>query len=570
MSGDASGTDYYLSSFSYDVAWGMCPEESLSMLVDPTTGNAVSPAGNDIIECCKLVEGTIATNRAGNVSAYAGLRAAVEARRVIRLLRNALQDATSIQKEEASNSPNAAKIAELENSFAATATSPDWTLPSLTKVVRPIGETVTKVDDELNRQRVIFQRAKNVKLNGTRISKKTYKLVRHLRKWSAKGIRQLDTGNPSTDGFMFVAKILGRAPKQVNILPDDATSIVRSKPGYTGPHFYDIEPYDDAGIERFRDEIKDVHLTGSQDVNEEVLESMDQEPVDLASMGKIPPGKFKAKPLLSGNKIMPGKPRKGQDEFRAWDSKGVGNKFLARYSEKNAGTYYKPVKDLKADVYAAMEKLGLKVPKRYRTSTAQALFMQPAYAQQQEELPIAQEKIFMLTSDNKGGVIINYQSGLDKYPFSQVKLQPGQMLYFANSALVQGTDPTKLTYRSVLSRDQFADLSNGQSFVKQGTNDWCHDPNYNLGDGSSNRTSCPQLAGEWQLQPPFAVACCKLNPNKKHLGVRRGSTRWEVLNTELDPADQIPPDILAEMEQETTLCPPLVKKPIRKGGKPRS
>jgi hypothetical protein len=558
LAGDDAGSDYYLSSFNYDIAWQMCPEESLSMIVDPVSGNAVAPAGNDIIECCKLVEGTIATNRAGNVGAYAGLRAAVEAKRALRLVRSALQDAQGIEKEEKSNNPDPAKIAELERSFAQTASSPDWTMPDLVKVARPISATISKVEDEIDRQRVIFQRAKHVKLNGTKASVRTTQLVRKLRKWSAKGVRQLDANGTPEDGYMFVVKILGRAPRLVNVLPDDATSIVRSKPGYKGPHFYDIEPYDDSGIERFRNEIKDVHLTGSEDINEEVIEVME----------KIPPGKFKAKTLASGNKIMPGKPRKGKDEFRAWDAKFLGNRFMVRYSEKNADKYYKDIKELKADVYAAMEKLGLKVPRKYRTS--QAFFMQPAYAQAQDELPIAQEKIFLLTADSKGRIVINYQSGLDKYPFSQVKLQPGQMLYYANATLVQGDDPTKLTYRSVLARDQFADLSNGKSYQKQGTGDWCHDPNYNLGEGSSNRTECPQLAGEWQLQPPFAVACCKLNPNKKHLGVRRGFTRWEVLNDELDPEDKIPPEILAEMEQETTLCPPLIRKPIGKGGKPKT
>lgn len=560
LNADEAGTEYYLSSFNYDIAWQMCPEESLSMLVDPVTGNAVTPAGNDIIECCKLVEGTIATNRAGNVGAYAGLRAAVEAKRALKVLRNALNDAKDIQKEELSNSPNPARIAEKEQSFASTAASADWTLPSLTKVVRPIANTISQVDDEVDRQRVIFQRAKNVKVNGTKASQKTYQLVRHLRKWSAKGVRQLDTTGSGEDGYMFVVKILGRSPRLINIFPDDATSIVRSKPGYKGPHFYDIDPYDDAGIDRFRDQIKNVQLAafpGSEEVNEEVTEAVE----------KIPPGKFKGLPLTSGNNIMPGKPRKGKDEFRTWDSRYLGKKFMIGYNSKSADTHYKDIKQLKADVYAAMEKLGLKVPKKYRTSTA-SLFIQSAYAQGQEELPIAQEKIFLLTGDNKGHVVINYQSGLEKYPFSQVKLQPGQMLYFANSALVQGTDPTKLTYRSVLSRDQFADLSNGKSYEKQGAGDWCHSNNYELGEGSSDRTSCPQMAGEWQLQPPFAVACCKLNPDKKHLGVKKGFNKWEILNTELDPEDRIPPEILAEMEQETSLCPPLIRKPIRKGNRP--
>lgn len=569
LSGDDSGTNYYLSSFNYDIAWQMCPEESMSMIVDPISGNAVTPAGNDIIECCRLIEGTIATNRAGNVGAYAGLRAAVEAKRAIKLLNHATHDAKDIQKEEENPSPNQARIEELEKSFAQTASSPDWTLPDLLHVVRPIAGTITKLEDETTRQKVVFKRSLQVKRNGTQASQKTFKLVKHMRKWSAKGIRQLDSvtaTDDSTNGYMFVVKILGRGPKQVNIFPDDSTSIVRSKPGYKGPHFYDIDPYDDAQIEKFRNEIKDVQLSsfpGSEELTDDVLEGTE----------KIPPGKYKAKLLASGNKIIPVNDKKGPgkpEQFRAWDSKNFGRKFLQRYNNRNSGEYHKDIKELKADVYHAMEKLGLRVPKKYRTSTAQAMFIQPAYAQMQEELPIAQEKIFMLTSDNKGGVIINYQSGLDKYPFSQVKLQPGQMLYFANSALVQGTDPTKQTYRSVLARDQFADLSNGKSFEKQGTGDWCHDPNYNLGDGSSNRTQCPQMAGEWQLQPPFAVACCKLNPNKKHLGVKKGFTKWEVLNTELDPEDRIPPEILAEMEQDTSLCPPLIRKPTRPGGKPKS
>jgi|GEM_PF-3753631 len=561
LSGDDAGQEYYNSSFSYDIAWQMCPEEALSMLVNPVNGNAVSPAGNDIIECCKLIEGTIATNRAGNVSAYAGLRAAVEAKRALKLLRSALNDAKDIQKQEQSNNPNPGKIAELENSFALTASSVDWTLPDLTKVVHPIDTTISKVDDELNRQKVIFQRAKHVKTNGTQASHKTFQLVKKLGKWSAKGIRQLDADGTPEDGYMFVVKILGRAPRLVNILPDDSQSIVRSKPGYKGPHFYDIDAYDDAGIERFRTELKDVQLNnnpGDEELNVQVIEAMD----------KVPPGKYKAKILGSGNKILVGKPKNNKDQFRAWDAKSLGTRFMIKYNEKNAGGYYKNIKDLKADVYAAMEKFGLKVPKKYRTTTAQEFFMQPAYAQVQEDLPFAQEKIFMLTSDNKGHIVINYQSGLDKYPFSQVKLQPGQMLYYANAALVQGDDPTKLTYRSVLARDQFADMSNGKSYEKQGTGDWCHSPNYNLGEGSSSRTECPQLAGEWQLQPPYAVACCKLNPNKKHLGVKKGFTKWEVLNTELDPEDKIPPEILAEMEQEESLCPPLMRKPIRRGNRP--
>ncbi|MBX9878680.1 MAG: hypothetical protein K2Y22_09495 [Candidatus Obscuribacterales bacterium] len=566
LAGDSAGVDYYLTSFNYDLAWQMCPEEAMSILVDPVTGNAISPAGNDIIECCKLVEGTIATNRAGNVSAYAGLRAMVEAKRAMKVLHKGLHDAEDIQKEESKANPNADHIAEMEQSFAENASSPDWTLPDLRKVVRPISTTITKVDDEATRQKAIFFRAKQVKQNGTQASQKTYRLVRQLRKWSAKGIRQLDNvtaTDDSTNGYMFVVKILGRGPRLVNIMPDDSTSCIRSKPGYTGPHFYDIEAYDDAGIERFRDEVKNVQLSsfpGSEDLTDDVLEPD----------SKIPPGKYRAKLLGSGNKIMTVRDKKGNgkpEQFRAWDSRNLGRKFLQRYTERDADTYYKDIKQLKAEVYHAMEKLGLKVPKKYRTTTAH-FFMQPAYAQAQEELPIAQEKIFLLTCDNKGQVVVNYQSGLGKYPFSQVKLQPGQMLYFANAALVQGDDPTKLTYRSVLARDQFADLTEGKSYEKQGTGDWCHDPNYQLGEGSSDRQSCPQLAGEWQLQPPFAVGCCKLNPNKKHLGVKRGFTKWEVLNTELDPEDRIPPEILADMETETSLCPPLIRKPIRRGGRP--
>lgn len=567
LSGDSSGADYYLTSFNYDLAWQMCPEEAMAILVHPITGNAINPAGNDIVECCRLIEGTIATNRAGNVGAFAGLRAAVEAKRARKLLIDATRDAEGIQKEEQSSSPDAARIAELEKSFAQTASSPDWTLPDLKTAVRPISGTIAKLEEETIRQRAIFKRALQVKKNGSQASQKTYKLVRHMRKWSAKGIRQLDNvtaTNDSENGYMFVAKILGRAPKLVNIMPNDSTSIVRNKPGYKGPHFYDIDEYDDAGIERFRNEIKDVQLasfSGSEELTDDVLEGLE----------KVPPGKYKAKLLASGNGIMTVREKDGKEkpeQYRAWDSRNFGRKFLMRYDDKNADKYYKNVKELKADVYKEMEKLGLKVPKRYRTSAAYDILMQPAYAQVEEELPIAQEKVFLLTSDNKGHVIINYQSGLDKYPFSQVKLQPGQMLYFANSALVQGDDPTKLTYRSVLARDQFADLSEGKSYEKQGTGDWCHDPNYQLGDGSSERKQCPQLAGEWQLQPPFAVACCRLNPNKKHLGVKKGFNKWEILNTELDPEDRIPPEILAEMQQDPSLCPPLIRKPVRRGNQP--
>lgn len=198
----------------------------------------------------------------------------------------------------------------------------------------------------------------------------------------------------------------------------------------------------------------------------------------------------------------------------------------------------------------------------------------------------ALEMIFILHCDGdvskpggSGAITISHvnhpRTTTPHYPFGAYDLLPHQYLYYASQVFADGlqgaggADHPAYVYRSIMARDQFADLENGKSYkLQRPTDNWPSDFQLKIGDPTRLP---PYPAGEFRLGNPFGVACCKVDPNRLLLKGRSGMDLQNIVDSGIKPLstgagtlpiDQVAADGVNDLLEQTDnfdICPPVVR-----------
>ncbi|MBX9686949.1 MAG: hypothetical protein K2X27_09620 [Candidatus Obscuribacterales bacterium] len=152
-----------------------------------------------------------------------------------------------------------------------------------------------------------------------------------------------------------------------------------------------------------------------------------------------------------------------------------------------------------------------------------------------------------------------------RYPFGHYNLLPSQFLYFAGDIFQEGQaglDPNHPAYviRSVIARDQFADLENGKSYSLQDPRKWTSNFDIKIGD---QKKDPPYPAGEFRIGNPFGVACCKLDLDHMLLKAHKASDLLPFQFSALpgDDASREQAELNAEEKETYDTCPPVYRTP---------
>ena len=696
--GTASGAGTYFDSFDYrGISEDQCPENALSFLVDPITGEPKGQAGNSIIELCQLVEGTVATNRAAFLSRLAGFEMVPDiqnARRILfnevnrnvnraqgdltqataaegtdraaarradlvsslNMLKSGLRNymqTTLLQNSPLSSTGNPSPKGRAEEFLNVNIDSNNAKEIANRFLNGPTGfEQLVKI--ERHRLQGISRRARRMRINGRAGLNRTVRLVRRLRRFSARGIRRIDArlqaGNPvsatdtngKTQTFQipqFERKVLevtnprngktvrrrgvvvsghtdsgvnkpsfdlfpeapafvvnirrpgrsilgpgqgggGASAKVVHIMPNNEPTIIRNNSS-ARPHFFSLDTPDRSQEDAYKAVAEGLQTDG---FNDKVV---------------VPQGKS----LGSGNKFFP-QNLKVIDPFRHnWDTFHKQNKngygpntvvgrgttgraFLRQYTKANVFGNDRTGKDKRIEPFF----LTLKQLRQLIREAQLGALLDEEDGNPEDFAP-GFEQVFIISCDgdasfdkNNGNIIVSPVSKVNKndprYPFGTNSLLPQQFLYFNGQGLKDGPDAPGskkpgpdpsghplYVQRSVIARDQFADLSKGSSYKLQPLQNWCKkDAPYELEIGSGSG-ECPYPAGEFRIGIPLSIACCKLDPDKLVVKFRRRDFPQVV-----DLPDPFGDDLANDPslknddpDEEFEMCPPLIKQGGRTG-----
>lgn len=648
LSGDDAGAQMYFDAFNYrNLDIDLCPDESIPVFVDPITGKATGQAGNDIIELCQLVEGTVASNHAGFTSLVAGRAArldAIEARRSIRDIRSGIRNAQSLLNSIARadrrgheiNGFKSSLVAQMNilrsqsNNYQALSllrTSPvpddrrvfhgatpkdvlnelasdnfhDGNIENQAQKYMNGRYELDKVfDEEHQRVEEVRRRAGRCRRNGRTAMRKSVRLVRRLRKWSNRGIRRLDIANghnlfPPDPAFAVNIRRPKRpnrptggvaATRVVFIIPNNGRAVIRNN-SQARPHFFKLGQVTTTEVDTFKASLEKVTAVHDRrNFNHDDFEGLEQ----LSSGSHLfPQHKNKVldvrseldrnvrpfarnwdseeRPLGFNHAAAPS--RTGLAFMRLYRRLTVGDRSKTGGMPPEMGSYIK-LRDFRRMIYEAQFGHGVAKTGIIETDGAPADTI-PGY-----------EQVFVLSCDgdasfdnNQGQINVDFiRNPLNadpRYPFGSNLLLAQQFLYFAGTALQDGTagnnpDHPTSTFRAVIARDQFADMRQGTSYRLQPNRNWCKGAyGVTIGRGAGE---CPYPAGEWRLGNAYSIACCKLNPDAVAIKIRprdfESFLQPQPLEGDTDDADVA----LLEQDIDDNLetCPLLIK-PVGRTGR---
>lgn len=615
---NGEGFEFLVDAFSYKPVKGLVPEESMSLLVDPIVG-AINPGGSDLDELCRLVEGLIATSRAGCVSRYGGLLATFKGREDSANARMQKQNAEQQLREAVLA---LATVAEARDSHM----QPDGGRAAvLEQAIPPILMTLDRATIDVDKFRFIRKRAIRCRYNGIFAHNRAQRTVKRLKRWTARGIKELHYNGPADnaqvlsaqgeyDGAEYAVNIKG-APRLVNIMPNTVlydfpagegngnysvanrldpmclmrdplsfrkSSFRRNNGGQdTTDNIYNLRPYTEEDLELFRDMVYKVkeNVGPVKRTFEDRVTVGDGHPytVRIANVDRLEYTvsdkklRFIAAPIRTGvdEHTYTELNRKPAVEKYRWDAgrhdkeHESGRSVLRRYRERLAAPNFKPIADLrkKFDENLCKSQGLCALPPQMHGDW----FAQPALAQTAQ--PETLDRVFLFRcvgSKLKGGgkVEIRYLKDQPRFPFSKNRVLAGQFLYFANNAISQGTKEP--VFRSVVARDQVAELGQGNSLQPQDEPNYCRS-GFGIDIGNDQVGQCPVMGGEFRIGPPVAVACCKLNPDKKqlqHKALTRRNLRLSIF-FDNERAEDLDEDNLPDFfppDEDPNLCPKIPKR----------
>lgn len=579
------GRALYDGAFNYRSAADSSPESAIPILVDPVTGTAKPPAGNSVLEMCQFVEGVLATNRAA-VSSMMATKLAMDSSRETKsfvsdtflpdaaglsvaaaagalggnsMLSQALQKISSdINRYKAMDaivlSPPSESVLTTFRDFQ----SENLNDPQQASDVyrRWSKKLIDAINIEAARVEEMENRSMRVARNAKQAAQRTYSIMRRLMKYSGKGVRRLDVDDAGTkdakvdvfpDSPVFISKIRSRSPRVNFVMPNNGTDIVRTGAN-ARPNFFNLDFHDmnSPEIKAFEKSILSVQYDGS---------------------------KFTAVQLSSGSTKMPVDGKYPKDDRWNWDTaphgknEGGPNALMGRFANKRytrktvegAGVAYVRLKDFKELVKESFEGKG----KKNTVVETPPQGAMPGF-----------EQVCVFTCEGdatdpsvekKGEIQITSVIGRDsdpRYPFGDNHIHKNQYLYYAAygfkdgaASEIPGSPVSNATYRTVIARDQFADLKNGESYKLQYPQAWCQ--MYGV-KWSSDK--CPYPAGEWRMGNPYTIACCREPASGG--SKRQDRDRWSV---KVPGVPYIDPDTGREvpmndgMEEEVDICPRAVK-----------
>lgn len=455
-------------------------------------------------------------------------------------------------------------------------------------------------DEEQERIEAVRRRAGRVRRNARFDMRKSVRLVRRLRKWSNRGVRRLDI-YPSADFYppapSFAVNIRrpkakrpqgGHVPTRVVfILPNNGKSVIRNDAS-ARPHFFRLDEVTTNEVANFKQSLEKVEPVA------------DRNKYDRADFEGV-------EQLESGNSIFPQHKNRVLDVHsqlnpqlkpfaRNWDSELAPPDFKVATPPARTGIAFMrlyrrlTVGDRTARTGPFPASMGQYIKlKEFRRQISEAQKGQDEGTGVVEadndgpDLVPGYEQVFVLSCDGdasfdqaQGQLKINYvrqpRTYDARYPFGTNQLLSQQFLYFAGSAMEDGTPgpdqnhPTT-TFRAVIARDQFADLSQGNSYRLQPSQNWCHkEGGYDLTLGRASG-ECPYPAGEWRLGNAYSIACCRLDPNNLAIKVRPKHFE-SFLGVESNDGDADDDDVTAaepEEQDDHEICPLLIKRAARTG-----
>jgi hypothetical protein len=582
------GRDLYDGAFNYRSAADSSPESAIPILVDPVTGSAKPPAGNSVLEMCQFVEGVLATNRAAVSSMMATKLALDSSRETKAFVENTfLPDASALSMAAAAGAlggntalPQAlqkvSRNIESYKALDAIALSPpsesvlrtfaDFQAENLNDpqessriYQRWNKKLIDAISLEASRVEEMENRSMRVARNAKQSAQRTYAIMRRLLKYSGKGVRRLDVEGAGTkeakidvfpDSPVFISKIVSKSPRVNFVMPNNGQDIVRTGAN-ARPHFFnlDFHEIDSPEIKAFKKSILSVQYDGS---------------------------KFTAAQLFSGSVKMPVDGKYPKNDRWNWDTgphgkkDGGPNALMGRFANKrytrktvegggSNDLVYVPLKDFKRLVKENFE--GKDKKNKVEDTPPQGAM--PGF--EQVCVFTCDGDASNANSDKKGEIRITSVIGRDsdpRYPFGDNQIHKNQYLYYAAYSFKDGAvnespnaPVSNATYRTVMARDQFADLRSGESYKLQTPQDWCQQ--YGVKWDSDK---CPYPAGEWRMGNPYTIACCREPEGTGNKRQDRG--RWSV---KIPGIPFIDPDTGREvpmndgMEEEVDICPRAVK-----------
>jgi hypothetical protein len=596
------GKEFLNDAFGYKSLKELAPEETMSLLVNPITG-ATSPGGNDIGELCRLVEGLIATSRAGCVSRYGGIQATIDGRKLTKDSR--IQEELFTQQiKEAVN-----RYADLQDRRDMHLENTSQQLTDEASRIQAFAVELDKAIVEKHRSRFIRRRAIRSRYNGIFAHNRSVRTIKRLKKWTARGIKEIHYKGPGSssstsgyDGAAYVCNIKG-APRLVEIMPNtivcnpkdgkaiDNMSLIRDPEKFRSGQFrkdpeepdtteniYNIRPYTEADITVFRDAVMMVDPLVNRDVRRTIADNVSLPdghiisvsiPVLRTELQLAPKDSFVGAPIRTGNSAYPEFRKPADDEYR-WETGAHGKEaesgryVLKRYTNRLAGNNFVALGELRNKFDEAVKRAQqlAYVP----SPRGDEWLCQPALAEDIE--PPNFNKLFLMRCvgdalKGDGKIEVRYLKDTIDSPFAQQKVLAGQYLYFASNAFAQGADNPVM--RSVVARDQQVDGSVGNSYLPQDANSYCKQKGSNF-DFGQEKLDCPVQSGEWRLGPPIAIGCCKLNPDKKQLFHKPVRRRNVVTDARDDDAANLDEDALPgfsldeSLEGREHICPKIPKR----------
>ncbi len=581
------GRALYDGAFNYRSAADSSPESAIPILVDPVTGTATPPAGNSVVEMCQFVEGVLATNRAAVSSMMATKLAMDSSRETQSFMTNTFApDSAALSMAAAAGAfggnmvltqalQKLSKDIDTYKALDAMVLSPPSESVLLTfagfqsenlsdpreasqvyqrwskKLIEAISLESARVEEMENR-------TVRVARNSKQAAQRSYSIMRRLMKYSGKGVRRLDvegagTGDAKVDIFpdspVFISKIRSRSPRVNFVMPNNGPDIVRTGAN-ARPHFFnlDFHDIDSPEVKAFKKSILSVQYDGSKFTEVQLSCGSTKMPVD---------GKYPKNDRWNWDTA----PQKKKD---GGPNALMGRFINKRYTKKtveggNPDVAYVQLKNFKELVKTSMEGKD----KKNKVEESQPQGAMPGF-----------EQVCVLTCDGdssnpsaekKGEIHITSLVARDsdpRYPFGDNHIHKNQFLYYSAYGFKDGASAenpnapvSNATYRTVMARDQFADLRSGESYKLQYPQAWCQ-----MYGVKWDSDKCPYPAGEWRMGNAYTIACCREPESSGNK--RQDRDRWSV---KVPGIPIIDPDTGREvpmndgMEEEVDICPRAVK-----------
>ncbi len=588
------GRALYYGAFNYRSAADSCPESAVSILVDPVTGTAKPPAGNTVLEMCQFVEGVLATNRAA-VSSMMATKLAMDSSRdaksyvddtlephvdkvipaavAIGAMTNnysQLQQSLELLKKEIDTylakdaivlSPPSANVLSTFSGFKNEYIDANNAMHVFKRWEPKLIEAIVQIEQV--RLEEMENRSMRVARNAKQAAQRTYSVMRRLLKYSGKGVRRLDvrgagTENPAIDTFpdspVFVSKIRSRSTRVNFVMPNNGQDIVRTG-NNARPHFFDLNFHDMGSpeIAAFKKSILSVQFDGSNWTQVQLSCGSTKMPVE----GNKKKNKYPDNDRWNWDTGPHGKSEGGP---RALMGRFANKLYVAKNVEGGLpNVAYVRLKDFKELVKNNMEK------KKKKTVVEET--------PPQGAMP-GFEQVCVLTctgdasnpGEEKGDIVITSVVAHDndpRYPFGNNVIHKNQFLYYSAYGFKDGVsvndDPnapvSNAVYRTVIARDQFADLRSGASFKLQLPQAWCQ-----MYGVEWKHDKCPYPAGEWRMGNAYTIGCCREPASGG--SKKQDKDRWSVKVPGVpfidpDTGREIPMN--TDMDEEIDICPRAAK-----------